>query len=493
MSKQTKQKRRGFWASAYAALHRKGVVTTVYLVLRVLVILTLISQFLNGNFENVFFCVLSLVLFVMPTILERQLKIDLPNVLEIVILLFIFSAWILGEVQTYYTIFPYWDTILHTLNGFLCAAIGFSLVDLLNRHERVSLSMSPLFMAIVAFCFSMTVGVLWEFFECAMDQIFQQDMQKDTIVHAISSVMLDPTGSQRAQAISREIAQKHGVACMPINCLTLSEQDIKEIMKALLFEFPLSEMDFYLPPWVDALEMDHPIKSGIYTRIRETAANLHHVREVKAAMAAIGAGEQISASRLTGMDLGKGVATVELELPRQLFYETLSAQSGFHVADDGDLLSLMRSLAEVKKSYDKVSGALESVYETGYGIVMPTMDELILAEPEIMRQGGRYGVRLKANAPSIHMFKVDIESTVSPIVGNEKQSEDMVNYLMEKFEGDTGKIWESNIFGRSFHELVNEDLQAKLQRMPEDARKKFQETLQRIVNEGSGGLICIIL
>ena len=201
MSKQTKQKRRGFWASAYAALHRKGVVTTVYLVLRVLVILTLISQFLNGNFENVFFCVLSLVLFVMPTILERQLKIDLPNVLEIVILLFIFSAWILGEVQTYYTIFPYWDTILHTLNGFLCAAIGFSLVDLLNRHERVSLSMSPLFMAIVAFCFSMTVGVLWEFFECAMDQIFQQDMQKDTIVHAISSVKLDPTGSQRAQAI----------------------------------------------------------------------------------------------------------------------------------------------------------------------------------------------------------------------------------------------------------------------------------------------------
>ena len=201
MSKQTKQKRRGFWASAYAALHRKGVVTTVYLVLRVLVILTLISQFLNGNFENVFFCVLSLVLFVMPTILERQLKIDLPSVLEIVILLFIFSAWILGEVQTYYTIFPYWDTILHTLNGFLCAAIGFSLVDLLNRHERVSLSMSPLFMAIVAFCFSMTVGVLWEFFECAMDQIFQQDMQKDTIVHAISSVMLDPTGSQRAQAI----------------------------------------------------------------------------------------------------------------------------------------------------------------------------------------------------------------------------------------------------------------------------------------------------
>ena len=148
-----------------------------------------------------FYCVLSLVLFLLPTIFERSLQIDLPNVLEIVILLFIFSAWILGEVQTYYTIIPYWDTMLHTLNGFLCAAIGFSLVDLLNRHERVSLSLSPVYMAIVAFCFSMTVGVLWEFFECAMDQIFVQDMQKDTIVNTISSVMLDPTGSQRAQAI----------------------------------------------------------------------------------------------------------------------------------------------------------------------------------------------------------------------------------------------------------------------------------------------------
>ena len=201
MSNKRPQPRRDFRDSAYAALHRKGVVTAVYLVLRVLVILTLISQFLRGNFENVFFCVLSLVLFLMPTILERQLQIDLPNVLEIVILLFIFSAWILGEVQTYYTIIPYWDTMLHTLNGFLCAAIGFSLVDLLNRHERVSLSLSPVYMAIVAFCFSMTIGVLWEFFECIMDQFFFLDMQKDTVVNTISSVMLDPKGGNHPTAI----------------------------------------------------------------------------------------------------------------------------------------------------------------------------------------------------------------------------------------------------------------------------------------------------
>ena len=299
--------------------------------------------------------------------------------------------------------------------------------------------------------------------------------------------------SQRAQSISQENSKKHGVACMPINCLTLNEQDIKQILQAVLFEFPLCELDFFLPSWVDALQMDHPIKSGIYTRIREAAAGLEHVRQVRSAMEEIGDAEEIKDAHITGIDLGKGVAGVELELPRQLFYDTISAQSGFSIADDGDLMSLLTELAEVKSAYDKVSEALRSVHETGYGIVMPGMDELILQEPEIMKQGGRYGVRLRASAPSIHMFKVDIESTVSPIVGNEKQSEDMVNYLMDKFQGDTAKIWESNIFGRSFHELVNEDLQAKLQRMPEDARRKFQETLQRIVNEGSGGLICIIL
>jgi len=299
--------------------------------------------------------------------------------------------------------------------------------------------------------------------------------------------------SQRSLAIAEELSQKHGVSCIPVNCLTLGEQDIKDILKAVLYEFPLTEMDFFLPAWVDALDMDHPIKSSIFSHVREAAGHLAHVREVKSALKLVEQAEQISEAAITEIDLGKGIATIRLDLPRELFYSTLSAQSGFPVSNDGDLMSLLRSLSQIKRSYDKVSSALESVYATGYGIVMPGMEELILAEPEIMRQGGRYGVRLKANAPSIHMFKVDIESTVSPIVGNEKQSEEMVNYLLEKYQGNTAKIWESNIFGRSFHELVNEDLQAKLHRIPEDARSKFQETLQKIVNEGSGGLICILL
>jgi stage IV sporulation protein A len=299
--------------------------------------------------------------------------------------------------------------------------------------------------------------------------------------------------SERAADISRDISSRYGVNCMPVNCLELSEQDVSGILKAVLYEFPMQELDLFLPPWVDALPAEHPIKSGVYTAVRNSADGLHHIREVDGVVAALGGCENISSASVSGIDLGTGVATVELRLPRELFYKTLSEQSGFDVTDDGDLMSLLTNLASVKAEYDKVSGALKDVRETGYGIVVPGIDELKLEEPEIVKQGGRYGVRLKASAPSIHMIRADIETAVSPIVGNEKQSEDMVNYLLQEYAGDTSQIWQSNIFGRSFHDLVNEDLQNKLQRMPEDARKKLQETLTRIINEGSGGLICIIL
>ena len=196
-----RKKKTNFLVSAHRTLRKKSVVAAVYIVLRLLVILVMVAQFFNGNFENVFLCVLTLILFLLPTILEKSLQIDLPNALEIIILLFIFAAEILGEIRAFYTTFAYWDTMLHTINGFLCAAIGFSLVDMCNRHKRVSLSLSPVYMAIVAFCFSMTIGVLWEFFECTMDQFFLLDMQKDTVVNVISSVNLDPTGGNTPVAI----------------------------------------------------------------------------------------------------------------------------------------------------------------------------------------------------------------------------------------------------------------------------------------------------
>ncbi len=298
---------------------------------------------------------------------------------------------------------------------------------------------------------------------------------------------------ERATAIARDIASRYEVNCVPVNCLDLSEDAVAEILKAVLYEFPMQELDLFLPPWVDALPAEHELKAGLYDAIRQSTEKLRHIREIDGVICALGACDNISEAKVIGIDLGTGIASAALHLSRELFYQTLSEQSGFAVTDDGDLMSLLTALATVKTEYDKVSGALRDVRETGYGIVVPGIDELRLEEPEIMKQGGRYGVKLKASAPSIHMIRADIETAVSPIVGNEKQSEDMVNYLLQEFEGDTTKIWQSNIFGRSFHELVSEDLQTKLKRMPEDARKKLQETLTRIINEGSGGLICIIL
>ena len=192
-------------------------------------------------------------------------------------------------------------------------------------------------------------------------------------------------------------------------------------------------------------------------------------------------------------DLGSGSCEARLELPRSLFYETMSQQTGFPIRNDGELLSLLRELAGVQAAYKKVAAAMEEVRATGYGIVIPDAGELELEEPEIIKQGGRYGVRLRAKAPSIHMIRADIQAEVSPIVGSEKQSEDMLGFLLQEFEGEPERIWQSNIFGRSFHELINEDLASKLKHMPEDAREKMRQTLEKIINEGSGGLICIIL
>ncbi len=299
--------------------------------------------------------------------------------------------------------------------------------------------------------------------------------------------------SGRAMAIAGEIEQRYGVKCMPVNCLELDEATVTALIRGLLYEFPLQELDLFLPAWVDALPVDHPIRSKLYQTIREQTRQLRHIRELDGCMEQMTAEDNVGSANLRSIDLGTGVAAAEITMPRTLFYQTLSERSGLKVVDDGDLMEQLTELSAVKAEYDKVASALQAARETGYGIVMPSVEELNLEDPEIVRQGGRYGVRMKASAPSIHMIRADIETTVSPIVGNEKQSEDMVNYLLQEFEGDTSKIWQSNIFGRSFHEIVGDDLQAKLKRMPEDAQKKLRNALERIINEGSGSLICIIL
>ncbi len=300
-------------------------------------------------------------------------------------------------------------------------------------------------------------------------------------------------GGEEAAALRRELAEKYDVTCLAVNCLTLGEEAVSEIIKGVLWEFPMKELDITLPPWVDALPTDHPIKSGLFDAIREELDGARRLRDLKGAVERLDRRENIAHARLERMDMGCGVAGASVEVERELFYTTLSQRCGLEVADDGDLMRQMCELAAMKGRFQRVEAALDQVERLGYGIVMPDIREMTLEEPEIVRQGGRYGVRLRASAPSIHLMRADIRTEVSPMMGSEKQSEEMMDYLLSRFEGDTGKLWDTDLFGRSLHELVAEDLQAKLRRMPDDARDKLRETLQRILNEGSGGLICIIL
>ena len=264
-------------------------------------------------------------------------------------------------------------------------------------------------------------------------------------------------------------------------------------MQELLYEFPLVELAVYLPPWVDALPAEHPIKSGLYESISRQAGQLQHIRQLEGYLQQLEGDEHLQSVCALQIDLGTGRAAAELQVHRKLFYETLTQRSGLAISDDGDLMELLTELAAVKKAYESIAPALQAAQETGYGIVMPGMEELELEEPELVRQGSRFGVKLKANAPSLHLVRVDIQTEVSPIVGTEKQSEELVKYLLHEFEEDPVKIWDSNIFGKSLHELVNEGLHNKLYRMPADARLRLQETIERIINEGCNGLICIIL
>lgn len=235
------------------------------------------------------------------------------------------------------------------------------------------------------------------------------------------------------------------------------------------------------------------IKQELYTNIKEAFKNTNAVKNINVGIEKINSTEIVKQTTIKEINLGNGSVSLEITLQEELFYQVLTEITGVDVQNEADLFSTISNLASVKKEYDKVAVALEEVKQKGYGIVTPTMEELILDEPEMVKQGSRFGVRLRAKAPSIHMIRADIETEVSPIVGSEKQSEELVNYLLSEFENDPIKIWESNIFGKNLHELVNEGLQNKLSRMPEDAQEKLQETLERIINEGSGGLICIIL
>jgi len=299
--------------------------------------------------------------------------------------------------------------------------------------------------------------------------------------------------SSSAQSLKKELEQRHGVPVLCVNCADLTTADINNIIETVLFEFPLKEINIKIPSWIEVLDSEHWLRKSMYDAIVERVKGVSRIRHTRSLADSLGELEFVRRSAIEGMDLGDGSVVMEVTAPENLFYKVLGETSGFEIEDEERLIRLMRELAQMKKEYDKISFALDQVKETGYGIVSPSIDELTLAEPEIVKHGGRFGVKLKASAPSIHMIRADIETEVNPIVGSEKQSEELVHYMLEEFETSPEKLWESNIFGKSLHELVNEGLHNKLSRMPDDARFKLQETLQRIINEGSGGLICIIL
>ena len=299
--------------------------------------------------------------------------------------------------------------------------------------------------------------------------------------------------SPLAQTVCEDLTGRHGVTALAVNCLDLDEEDVTRILRGVLFEFPIEALGFHLPAWVEALPLEHPIKSGLYNAMLTCGTDMHRLKDVEIVLERLKDFPDISFVRSGPMHLGMGLAEAAIELPRELFYKTLGEQSGFEITDDGDLMKLLSGLSHVKTEYDKIESALQEVRETGYGIVMPGPDELKLEQPEIVKQNGRYGVRLRASAPSIHMIRASIETEVNPIMGSERQSEDLIHYMLAEFDEQPEKLWNSNIFGKSLHELVNEGLSGKVKRMPEDARHKLRETLQRIINEGSGGLICIIL
>lgn len=298
---------------------------------------------------------------------------------------------------------------------------------------------------------------------------------------------------QSSKQLALELSSEYQVPVLPVSCMELDENEIKRILAQLLFEFPIKEICIDIPKWVVSLEQDHWLKSSVFEVIKSSAEKIEKIRQVQEILNSLCKCEYINSSQITNLDLGKGQATFSIMIEPKLFYKVISEKTGLDIKDEGEMLNCIESLSKKQKEFDKIAQAYEQVQATGYGIVMPSIEELELEEPKIIKQSGKYGIKLQASAPSIHMMKINTKTQVTPIVGSEQQSQELVSYLMKEFEEDPVKIWDSNIFGKSVHELVNEGLHNKLYRMPTDARAKVGETIEKIINDGCNGLICIIL
>ncbi len=302
----------------------------------------------------------------------------------------------------------------------------------------------------------------------------------------------DPS-NEKSIALAYELEEKYGAPVALVNCLELDGEDIKNILGLVLCEFPVTEIRVRLPEWTQALEPSHPVKRSLCESVCKCAQSVTKVGEIKNAFSALSENEFIEHFYFDSIDYGCGKAKVTLTCAKELYFKVLSELTGFDITGEEQLVHMLREYSARKSEFERVAEALSDAEEKGYGIVMPSADELRLEEPEIVKHSGGYGVKLRASAQSIHLIRANIETEINPIVGSEAQSEDLVKYMLEEFEEDPRRIWESNMFGKSLYELMNEGLHTKLDHMPEASRQKLSETLERIINEGSGGLICIIL
>lgn len=299
--------------------------------------------------------------------------------------------------------------------------------------------------------------------------------------------------SQDAVSLASELSERYNVPVIPVNCLELDEQQINKILETVLYEFPAKCIELNFPGWIKSLDSDDEFKNSLFSYVKDISKDITNIRSVKSFAVQLKDYKDIEDAFISDSDLATGRISIKVGIGNAYYYSVLSDKCGDEIRDEKDLMRLVCDLARIRTKFRKFSSALMEVDRTGYGIVMPDIDELTLEEPEIVKQGGRYGVKLKAQAPSIHMIKCNTFTEVAPIVGSESQSQELVMYLLKEFEENPNKIWETDIFGKSLHELVNEGLRGKLERMPDDARVKFRETIERVINEGCSGLICIIL
>ena len=297
-------------------------------------------------------------------------------------------------------------------------------------------------------------------------------------------------GSSESGAVQDLLRSRYGVESVAADCQALDEDGIAQLLEQLLYSFPLQGICVYLPRWLDALETDHTVKAELYTALQQQAKQIQTLAQTEPYLRKLKELEHVTDMYIRSIDLGNGTVSCSLALEEKLFYDILSSRTGQIIESDAQLLQILTELSRMKQEYDKIADALSSVRSTGYGIVMPTIQETDLEKPEVVKKGGAFGVKLKARAPSIHMIRVDVDTLISPMVGGEQQSQDLIGYLSDE---DPNRLWESNIFGKSLGTMVQEGLTGKLLRTPEDVKAKFRGSLTRVVNEGANGLICLIL